>query len=75
MLDLLAPFLLGVCRRYAPQTAQDMMQEALILIFNNISQCRPEEKPFMAWCRRIAVNLCLGHLRKNVLLYQPHPDA
>ncbi len=67
MVDLLAPFLLSVCRRYegVHAAAQDLMQEALILIFNHIEDCQPEEKPFMGWCKRIAVNVCLEKFRKK----------
>lgn len=67
MLDLLAPFLLGVCRRYERSDAevQDRVQEALIRIFNNMDQCRGEEKAFWVWCRRIAIHVCLQAFRKK----------
>ncbi len=67
MVDLLAPFLCSVCKRYERSHAdvQDHVQEALILIFNNIEQFRGEEKAFMAWCRRIAINQCLQQFRKK----------
>lgn len=69
MVDLLAPFLFSVCKRYERSYAdvQDLVQEALILIFNNIKQCRGGEKEFMGWCRRIAVNICLQKFRKRSL--------
>lgn len=67
MLDLLAPFLGSVCKRYerSHDGVQDLVQEALILIFNNIEQFRGAEKEFMGWCRRIAVNVCLQQFRKK----------
>lgn len=67
MVDRLVPFLLSVCRRYegAHAAAQDLVQEALILIFNHIEDCQAEEKPFMGWCKRIAVNVCLEKFRKK----------
>ncbi len=67
MVDLLVPFLLSVCRRYegAHAGAQDLVQESLILIFNHIEDCQPEEKPFMGWCKRIAVNVSLDKFRKK----------
>ncbi len=69
MVDLLAPFLFSVCKRYerSQTNLQDLVQEALILIFNNIEQCRGEEKIFMGWCRRIAINVCLQKIRKKNL--------
>lgn len=69
MVDLLAPFLSGVCKRYerSQTNVQDLVQEALILIFNNIEQCRGEEKVFLGWCRRIAINVCLQKFRKKSL--------
>ena len=69
MVDLLAPFLFSVCKRYERSHAdvQDLVQEALILIFNNIAQCRGGEKEFMGWCRRIAINQCLQKIRKKRL--------
>jgi RNA polymerase sigma-70 factor (ECF subfamily) len=70
MVDLLAPFLSAVCKRYerSHPNVQDLVQEALILVFNNIEQCRGEEKAFMCWCRRIAINVCLQKFRKKALL-------
>jgi len=70
MVDLLAPLLSAVCKRYerSHTNVQDLVQEALILIFNNIEQCRGEEKAFMCWCRRIAINVCLQKFRKKALL-------
>lgn len=70
MVDRLAPFLSSVCKRYESSQAgvQDLVQDALILIFNNIEQCRGEEKVFLGWCRRIAINVCLQKIRKKNLL-------
>ncbi|MFN0173211.1 MAG: RNA polymerase sigma factor [Saprospiraceae bacterium] len=67
MVNLLVPFLLSVCRRYegVHAAAQDLVQEALILIFNHIEDCQPEEKPFMGWSKRITVNVCLEKFRKK----------
>lgn len=67
MVDLLAPFLSSVCKRYVRSAAdvQDQVQEALILVFNNIEQFRGGEKEFHFWCRRIAINVCLQKFRKK----------
>jgi RNA polymerase sigma factor (sigma-70 family) len=72
MVDLLAPFLFSVCKRYAAsrENAQDLVQESFILIFNNIQQCQAAEKPFMGWCRRIAVNVCLEKFRKKSIPFE-----
>lgn len=70
MLSHLSPFLFPICRRYANghEDAKDLMQEALILIFNNIEDCNATETPvFMAWCRRIAINNALAKKRKKQL--------
>lgn len=69
MVNLLAPFLSSVCRRYESDSvaAQDMVQDALIRIFNHIEDCQAEEKPFMGWCKRIAINVCLEQFRKKKL--------
>lgn len=69
MVNHLAPFLLGVCQRYAPnrEDARDWMQESLINIFNNIEQCSSNQHAFKGWCKKIAVNVCLGKLRKKGL--------
>jgi RNA polymerase sigma factor (sigma-70 family) len=69
MVDHLAPYLLAVCRRYEPvlENARDSVQESLILIFNNIEQCSTEKHSFMAWCKKIAINVCLGKFRKKKL--------
>ena len=58
MVDLLTPYLFSVCKRYerSPADVQDLVQEALILIFNNIEQFRGGETAFLGWCRRIAIN-------------------
>ena len=66
-MDRIAPFLFGICRRYADRTedAKDLLQEALIKIFNNIEQVQTNEFAFKGWCRRITVNVALSKLRKK----------
>ncbi len=70
MVDLLAPFLSSVCKRYEKSDVQDSVQEALILIFNNIDQFRGGEKEFRYWCQRIAVNVCLQKFRKKSVVLE-----
>ncbi len=69
MVNHLAPFLLGVCQRYAPnrEDARDWMQDSLINIFNNIEQCSENQYAFKGWCKKIAINVCLGKIRKKGL--------
>ena len=68
MVNHLSPLLFPTCRRYSntQEDAKDLLQEALILIFNNIKQCSSNEKRvFLAWCRRIAINKALEKKRKK----------
>ena len=71
MVDRLSPFLFAICRRYAnnQEDAKDLVQESLILIFNNIEKCTAKtEIPFKSWCRRIAINAALTKKRKKTFL-------
>lgn len=68
MVDELSSYLFVICRRYAlsEEDARDLLQEALILIFNNINQFKGEEVgAFKAWCKRIAINNALEKKRKK----------
>jgi len=68
MVDILSPYLYPICRRYSNshEGAKDLLQESLILIFNNINQCRSNEiAAFKAWCRKIAINNALAKQRKK----------
>jgi len=68
MVNHLSPFLFPICRRYSKnfEDAKDLLQEALILIFNNIEQCKTEEIiPFKSWCKKITINNALAKLRKK----------
>ncbi len=70
MVDHLSPFLYRICRRYTDchDDAKDLLQESLILIFNNMEKCSAREmSSFKAWCRRIAINTSLGRIRKKQL--------
>ena len=52
--------MLGVCQRYARNTAdaEDILQDAFIKVFNKIGQFKFEGS-FEGWVRRIAVNTAL----------------
>ena len=66
---LLSPMLFSICRRYSfndKHASNDLVQEALIKIFNNIDKCHAkDELTFRAWCKRIAINNALAKKRKN----------
>ncbi len=51
--------------------AKDVLQEAFISIFSNISNFRWKgDGSLMPWCRRIAVNKAINYLRDNKLRQQ-----
>jgi RNA polymerase sigma factor (sigma-70 family) len=58
----------GLCLRYIKdkQTAEDMLQEGYIKLFDHISDFR-NEGSFEGWMKRIFVNTCLQELRKGKL--------
>ncbi len=55
-----------VCLRYASdyESAQDLLQEGFIRVFQNLHQFK-NEGSFEGWVRRIMVNLALETYRKN----------
>lgn len=71
--------MMGVCMRYAGDSegAKDMLQDGFIRVFSNLSAFQFNGS-FEGWMRRIIVNTCLEHLRKNDILQntedldQPH---
>lgn len=56
----------AVCYRYAPDsaTAEDMLQEGFIRVFNNLHTYR-NEGSFEGWIRKIVINTALEMLRKK----------
>lgn len=56
----------GVLCRYVPNRAEaeDLLHDAFITIFTRVSEYRSEGS-FEGWCRRIAVNTAIDHLRQN----------
>ncbi len=68
MVNHLSPFLFAICRRYTSsfEDARDLLQESLILIFNNMDRCRSKEViPFKSWCKKVTINHALAKLRKK----------
>ncbi len=60
----------AVCMRYAGESnkAEDLMQDGFIKVFRNIEKFRCEGS-FEGWIRRIFVNSCIEHYRRNTTLY------
>lgn len=66
--DAMAPMAMGVCMRYVRnrEEAQDLMQEGFVHVFEHLSQLREVEK-LPAWVRKVMVNECLRHFRRQHL--------
>lgn len=61
----------AICRRYFPNdqmTAEDVLQDGFIKIFQNISRFR-HEGSFEGWLKRIFVNTAIEYYRKSVQMY------
>jgi RNA polymerase sigma-70 factor (ECF subfamily) len=58
----------GVCLRYAKgrEEAEDFLQEGMITVYQRISSFN-QEGSLEGWVRRVVVNTCLEHLRKQKL--------
>lgn len=65
--EKLAPKLFLACKRYLKKTEdiEDVLAEAFFIIFTKINQLK-EIKAFEGWARKITVNQCLLHIKKNV---------
>ena len=64
--DHYAPLFFAICRRYVRnyEDAEDILVEGMFKIFMNVNQYKFKGS-FEGWMRRIIVNECLMHLRKN----------
>ena len=56
------------------QTAEDVVQEAFVRVVQNAADFKHEAR-FTTWLYTIARNLCIDHLRKQVLRKHPSLDA
>jgi RNA polymerase sigma-70 factor (ECF subfamily) len=67
LFDRFAPMMFVVCLRYFKQRSQaeDALQDALIKVFVKLSEFK-NEGVLEGWVRRIVVNTCLDHIRKNL---------
>lgn len=66
----LAPKILGLCIRYMQDRdeAEDVMQDAFVKIFTNLSSFKGQGS-FEGWAKRIAANTALTALRKKGNIY------
>lgn len=73
--NAIAPKILGVCVRYIRErtVAEDVMQDSLVKIFMSLDKYRFEGS-FDGWCRQIAVNTALTHLKKEKKLKFDYRD-
>ncbi|MBC7587514.1 MAG: sigma-70 family RNA polymerase sigma factor, partial [Chitinophagaceae bacterium] len=64
--DYYSPKMFAICNRYTKNQmdAEDIMQDAFVKLFNNLSRFRGEGS-FDGWVRRIFVNTAIEHIRKN----------
>ncbi len=64
--DLYSRKLFTICLRYASDyhIAEDFLQDGFVKIFTNISSYRGTGS-FEGWMKRIVVNVCIEHYRKN----------
>lgn len=54
------------CRRYVNKIdAEDVLQEAYILIYRDLKQYDSSKSKYITWSNRVVINACLMHLRKN----------
>ncbi len=62
-----SPKMFGICLRYANDyhSAEDILQEGFIKVFNNISKFRGEGS-FEGWVKRIFINTAIEYYRKAV---------
>ena len=66
LVELHGPRLYGFARRMvgSAQEAEDLAQEAFVRAFKSLRQFR-QEASFSTWLHRLALNLCLDHLKRK----------
>jgi RNA polymerase sigma factor (sigma-70 family) len=69
--------LLSVARRYAPDSsaAEDILQEAFILIFKHIHTFKNEISSLENWLKKIVVNTALKEFRKKHIRFEISTDS
>lgn len=65
--DYFSPKMFGICLRYAHDyhSAEDILQEGFIKVFNNIDRFRGDGS-FEGWIKRIFINASIEYYRKSV---------
>jgi len=55
------------CLRYVKNRsdAEDLLQDSYIKIYKDLHQFNSKKGKFINWSKRIVINICLQHLRKN----------
>ena len=56
------------------EDALDLVQETFLRLYQKIGTYRPG-RPFEAWLRRIARNLCIDHYRRQILRRRDHESG
>lgn len=76
LFDTYAKQMLGLCYRYVNDydLAHDLMQDSFIKVFEKLETYRAES-PLKSWIRKIMVNTCLGHIRKQKNLQLTNLDS
>ena len=68
--DMFKKLVFSVCMRYAKDVpeAEDIMQDAFVVLFRDLYQYRPMGA-LGAWVRRVTVNTALQHIRKKRMVF------
>ncbi len=75
IVDSYSSYLFLIAKRYSDsiEDAQDILQDALVLIINNIQQFKSGENMFKPWMKRICINTALGKKRKKSYTHETYP--
>lgn len=59
------------CLRYAKnkQEAEDFLQDSFIQVYKNLKHFDFNKGQFKSWIKKISINVCLQHLRKNAVQF------
>ena len=68
--EMFKKLVFSVCMRYAKDVpeAEDIMQDAFVVLFRDLYQYRPMGA-LGAWVRRVTVNTALQHIRKKRMVF------
>ncbi len=70
MYDACVPYVFAVVSRYIAKEFErkDVVQDVFCHLFTKISAYDEDKGAFKPWIRKMTVNLCLTHLRKNKMI-------